>query len=203
MEAIARYDLLLLSGGMDSAAIAYWKRPARALTIDYGQRPAAAEVRAAAKICSSLQIDHHVVRIDCTALGSGDMAGTAVSRLAPTPEWWPFRNQMLLTFAAAYAVQVDARRLVIGTLRSDRVNADGSPEFLDAMDRVLRLQEGGIRLIAPARRFTAAGLILRSGIPTRLLRWSHSCHVANHACGHCRGCNKRVTTWKSLTASMN
>lgn len=35
---------ILLSGGMDSIALAYWKRPEIAITIDYGQKPAAAEV---------------------------------------------------------------------------------------------------------------------------------------------------------------
>ena len=36
---------LLLSGGMDSIALAYWKRPDIALTIDYGQAAADAEER--------------------------------------------------------------------------------------------------------------------------------------------------------------
>ena len=33
---------LLLSGGMDSIALAFWKRPEIAITIDYGQRAAEA-----------------------------------------------------------------------------------------------------------------------------------------------------------------
>ena len=38
---------LLLSGGMDSIAIAWWKRPDIALTLDYGQQAANAEIKAA------------------------------------------------------------------------------------------------------------------------------------------------------------
>ena len=37
---------LLLSGGMDSVAIAYWKRPRYGITINYGQEPAEGEIRA-------------------------------------------------------------------------------------------------------------------------------------------------------------
>ena len=32
---------LLLSGGMDSISIAWWKRPDVAISVDYGQRAAA------------------------------------------------------------------------------------------------------------------------------------------------------------------
>jgi 7-cyano-7-deazaguanine synthase len=88
---------LLLSGGMDSIAIAFWKRPSIAFTIDYGQLPAIAEVRAASAACAELKIEHHVIRTDLRALGSGDLAGAAPSPIAPVSEWWPFRNQMLLT----------------------------------------------------------------------------------------------------------
>ncbi|WP_440506100.1 7-cyano-7-deazaguanine synthase [Serratia nevei] len=60
---------LLLSGGMDSIAIAWWKRPDIALTLDYGQYAAEAEIRAASVTCKSLGIDHHIIRIDCRSLG--------------------------------------------------------------------------------------------------------------------------------------
>jgi 7-cyano-7-deazaguanine synthase len=198
MEALDQRRLLLLSGGMDSIAIAYWKRPAHALTINYGQRAATAEVLAAETVCQLLGIRHHVLEINCMGLGAGDMAGVASLPWAPTPEWWPFRNQMLVTFAAAYALRLAVREIMIGTLRTDRKNADGSLGFLESMNRILKLQEGELGLVAPARNLTAVGLVNRSGVPLEILRWAHSCHVANHACGACRGCNKRVATWKQL-----
>lgn len=45
---------LLLSGGMDSISIAWWKRPDIAITLDYGQRAAEAEIKAASATCSDL-----------------------------------------------------------------------------------------------------------------------------------------------------
>ena len=91
---------LLLSGGMDSIAIAWWRRPELAITVDYGQRPALAELRAAASAAEAMGIEHLTVKADLSALGSGDMAGAEPLSLAPVTEWWPFRNQMLVTLAA-------------------------------------------------------------------------------------------------------
>ena len=63
---------ILLSGGMDSIALAYWLRPEIAITLDYGQRAAEAEIKAAAKVAGALGIEHSVISVDCSALGSGD-----------------------------------------------------------------------------------------------------------------------------------
>lgn len=56
---------LLLSGGLDSVALCYLERPALALTIDYGQLAAEAEINAAEAVCQSTSIRHHVLRADC------------------------------------------------------------------------------------------------------------------------------------------
>src|SRR5947209_14019075 len=98
---------------MDSIAIAFWHRPQIAITVDYGQRPARAEVRAAGAVCQDVGICHHVIRADLSSLGSGDMAGTAPLDVAPVSEWWPFRNQMLITVAAMKGVSLGVKRLLI------------------------------------------------------------------------------------------
>ncbi|WP_157463940.1 7-cyano-7-deazaguanine synthase [Deinococcus pimensis] len=54
---------LLLSGGMDSVAIAFWRRPTHAFTVDYGQLAAQGEIDAAASVCGTLGITHHVLRV--------------------------------------------------------------------------------------------------------------------------------------------
>lgn len=189
---------LLLSGGMDSIAIAYWKRPAIAVTIDYGQRPAAGEVRASGAVAEALGIEHHLVSADLSALGSGDMAETGALDIAPLSEWWPFRNQMLVTLAAMRTIALGVERLLIGTLKTDGRHADGRPEFIQAMNAVQRLQEGEMMLEAPAIELTAAELIRTSGVPMDVLAWAHSCHVADYACGMCRGCRKHYETLQEL-----
>ena len=189
---------LLLSGGMDSVAIAWWRRPEVAVTIDYGQRAATAELRAAAAVCAELGIEHLVQRVDLAALGSGDMAGRPKLAEAPVPEWWPFRNQMLVTLAAMAVIPKGARRLLIGCLATDGAHADGRAAFVESMDGLLAMQEGGMRLEAPAIGMTAVELIRASGVPPETLAWAHSCHVAEHACGMCRGCQKHYETLEAL-----
>jgi 7-cyano-7-deazaguanine synthase len=189
---------LLLSGGIDSVALAYWHRPELAITVDYGQLPAAGEVAAAKAVCAELAVDHVVVHVDCSSIGSGDLLGTPASSLAPVPEWWPFRNQLLVTLAASAVAGRPISRLLLGTVLSDRAHADGTPEFVAAMSSVLGLQEGGLCLDAPAITLTSAELVRRSGVPRDLLAWAHSCHVANFACGFCRGCSKHLSVLREL-----
>jgi 7-cyano-7-deazaguanine synthase len=189
---------LLLSGGLDSTAIAYWQRPEFAFTLDYGQRAAPAEIRAAAAVAGELNMRHEVIRLPMTSLGSGDMSDTDALEIAPAPEWWPFRNQMLVTLAAMRAVALRVDRLLIGCLRTDSHHVDGSPSFIALLDSLLRIQEGGLSLGAPAITMDAAELIRESAIPRDLLAWAHSCHVGEFACGECRGCIKHYETLKAL-----
>lgn len=181
---------LLLSGGMDSIALAYWQRPELALTVDYGQAPASAEIAAARQVSGELGIGHHVIRADCSSLGSGDMANKTPLDIAPVPEWWPFRNQLLVTLAGMRAVSLGARTLMVGSVASDGVHADGRAQFYTAIDALMSLQEGSIRVEAPALGMTTAELVERSGVPRSLLAWAHSCHLGPLACGACRGCVK-------------
>ncbi len=181
---------ILLSGGMDSAALACWKRPDLAYTVDYGQICAAAEIEAARAISGELKIPHEVITIDCRALGSGDLSGKPSISIAPVPEWWPFRNQLLLTVAAMRAVGNGVRTLMFGSVKSDAVHADGRREFFEMIGAVMAMQEGGLKVETPAINLTSPELIKVSKIELPVLAWAHSCHTSNYACGNCRGCFK-------------
>jgi 7-cyano-7-deazaguanine synthase len=189
---------ILLSGGMDSVALAYWKRPQVAITVDYGQAAAIAEIQAAAQICAELAIDHQVIRIDCSELGSGDLAKKPALEVAPVSEWWPYRNQLLVTLGAMRGLSLDVRYLLIGSVRTDSIHADGRVEFYEKIDELVSLQEGRIRIKAPAIEMTSCELVRTSAVPQSILAWAHSCHVCNFACGFCRGCNKHFSTMKGL-----
>ena len=190
---------LLLSGGMDSIAIAWWKRPHWAVTIDYGQKVAAAEKLSATQVCKVLGIEHEIVTADCSALGSGDMAHAAPDALATASDWWPYRNQLLITLASMRAISREVQTLYIGTVKSDgESHRDGTPEFVSYMDRLMAYQEGGIRVVAPAIDYTTAELVRMAAVPSGLLAWAHSCHKAEIACGNCRGCNKYLETFAEL-----
>ncbi len=189
---------LLLSGGMDSISIAWWKRPSLAIFVDYGQLPARAEEAAGRAAAQAMDIDYTTVRADCSALGSGDMAGSPAMSVAPVPEWWPFRNQLILTIAGVAALRHGENELMIGALRTDGEHADGRPEFVKRISDLMQMQEGGLSVSAPAIGLSAPELMREARIPKSVLGWAHSCHKSNLACGQCRGCIKHFNTWKAL-----
>lgn len=211
--------VLLLSGGIDSAALAHWVRPAAALYIDYGQRPADSEERAATTVAKALGIPIDILRIDLSTLGAGlllreeaadgsaaDTAGeqaactpgSAADAVSPSPEWWPLRNQLLCSLAAAWALSPRApsntpiRKVLTATVAGDGSrHVDGTTAFYEAMDAVTAMQEGNIRVLAPAADLSAAELVHASGVTENVLGWTHSCHRGVVPCAACPGCWKR------------
>lgn len=194
---------LLLSGGMDSLCLAWWKRPEVAITIDYGQLAASAEVAASAKICEELGIEHHRVHVDCRAIGSGDMAGSAPDVHAHASDWWPYRNQLLITLAAMTALPNRISCMLLGSVRSDSGHRDGSPEFLSTVSNLLALQEGGIIVEAPAIGMTTVELVRTASVPLSFLSWAHSCHRSDVTCGACRGCTKYFEVLRELVDGLD
>jgi 7-cyano-7-deazaguanine synthase len=191
-------NAILLSGGMDSIALLYWQRPDYAITIDYGQKPAQAEIQASSQVANALSINHIVLSVDCSSLGSGDLMNSNAIGIAPSPEWWPFRNQLLITVACMRAVSLGITELMVGAVSTDAFHKDGSKEFFDNINRTIQLQEGNIKITAPALSLSTEELIKVSEIPDDLLFWAHSCHKSNLPCGQCRGCNKYLGVLQKL-----
>lgn len=183
-------NVLLFSGGLDSTAIAFWKRPQNLLFVDYGQLPAKGEYRAACKIAEELAIPFESVTIDASRIGTGDLIGKA-SIDGKESEFWPFRNQFLVTVAAMRYGHIQPLNVIIGTVASDNCHPDGSKAFIHGLDALLSVQ-GGVTLQAPAQAFTSAKLLEISQVPIDLLGWTFSCHRNEYACGQCRGCRKHV-----------
>lgn len=189
-----KHDLLLLSGGLDSTALAGWLRPAVCLFIDYGQRSNGAEATASRVVAEALELPYEQVRIDCSPLGSGLLRDEQPVPNAPSPEWWPFRNQMLVTFAAAFAVARGLRRILVGTVATDgERHADGTAGFYERLDALTRIQEGSIEVATPALGLRTEELLKRSAVTDAVLGWTVSCHTASLPCGTCPGCRKRAT----------
>jgi 7-cyano-7-deazaguanine synthase len=189
---------ILLSGGMDSIALAYWKKPKYAFTIDYGQKAAKSEIKAASQVAKLLNIKHHIISIDCSSLGSGDMSGGKQLDIAPISEWWPYRNQLLVTLACMKGVVLKINELLVGSVLTDASHADGTMGFYDSISNLISLQEGSISISVPAIKMTTVELIEKSKIPLSILLWAHSCHTSNQPCMHCNGCKKYLYTLQQL-----
>jgi len=183
-------NLLLLSGGIDSIAIAYWLRPEKALTVNYGQASADAEIKASQQVCKELNIQHSIIDLNIKEFGMGDLSGDLSSVKSKNSEFWPYRNQFLLTVAAMAAVKKGSQKVLIGTVITDQRHLDGTSFFIDKTNELISFQEGNILIDAPAINLTSAELVFKSTIPMSVLSWAHSCHVGNFACGRCRGCTK-------------
>lgn len=189
--------LLLLSGGFDSAAIAWWQRPDLCVTVDYGQSPARGEIAAAKALCSVMRLRHETLTVDLRHLGSGLLAGSEALHLGTANEWWPYRNQVLITLAAMRYVGQGVREIMIGAVATD-IHADGKPPFLEAIDRALAVQEGSVRVTAPAIQYKTLELLRLSDFPRDWLSICFSCHAMEVACGQCGGCLKHVGTLEAL-----
>lgn len=182
--------ILLLSGGTDSTCLAYYLRPELCITFDYGQVTASREIRVSKSICKTLKLTHRSYRVNLKRFGAGIMTGTRHGLAGHAPEWWPYRNQILITMGAMIGFNCGAQELLIGCVRTDRQHKDGNPKFIRAMDKVLREQEGSMRLNAPAISLSTQKLIDVTQTPIEVLALSFSCHVSNYPCGQCRGCKK-------------
>ncbi len=190
---------VLLSGGLDSTALAAWLHPQRAFVVDYGQVCARAERIASQAVAHALNIPITVVGVNCASIGSGDLSGTpSIEGVSPSCEWWPYRNQLLATLVAPLALQQGVTELLFATVQSDSFHKDGTSEFFQKLDDVLRMQEGQLRISAPVIGYSTVELIKLAGVGLELLGWTHSCHTGNEPCGRCRGCVKRASVlWQS------
>ncbi|WP_442978199.1 7-cyano-7-deazaguanine synthase [Rhodococcus sp. A5(2022)] len=196
---ISDHALLLLSGGHDSIALAAWLRPSACLTIDYGQRPVDGEMRSSQAVAQALDLAWYSFRVDLTPVGSGLLHdGTAPDPSvghsvegAPSPEWWPYRNQLLVSLAAAWALGRGFDEILVGSVGPDGVrHKDGTSDFYTKLDAVVSYQEGGLRVVAPAIEMSTVELIESSGVGDNILGFAHSCHVGAYPCGMCPGCRK-------------
>jgi 7-cyano-7-deazaguanine synthase len=183
-------DLLLLSGGLDSTALAALAQP-DCLTVDYGQKTAKGEFAASVAVARELALNHFSVAVDCSAIGSGLLAGGSPDAIAPSEEWWPYRNQLLVTLAAAWALPRGYDRIFIASVAPDSFHRDGTANFFAMLSALIQYQEGELEVVAPAIADTSIELARRARLDRRILGWTFSCHRDSIPCGDCPGCNKR------------
>jgi 7-cyano-7-deazaguanine synthase in queuosine biosynthesis/nucleoside 2-deoxyribosyltransferase len=184
--------LLLLSGGLDSSAIAAIEKPNRLLFVDYGQMSGSAERAAARAIATHLALPLDELEIDLTTVGAGMLVDSPPSIQETAPEWFPYRNQHLATIAASHALKCGLKSVILGLVAGDGSrHVDGRPSFVSMLDGLISQQEGGVRLVAPHIRTDPVELIAGCGLPEAIVRQTYSCHTANEACDICPGCIRR------------
>jgi 7-cyano-7-deazaguanine synthase len=201
----------LLSGGLDSvvatAACAREHEVALALTFDYGQRAAAAEIAAARRTSQALNVRHQAVELPWLgAITHTALVDRSASLPAPNEDalddaeraqasaaavWVPNRNGVFINVAAAFAESLGCEVVVCGfNAEEGRTFPDNTPAFAAAATAALGYSTANhVRVISPTQDLTKAEIVAlgrRLGAP---LEHVWSCYeVGPQPCETCESC---------------
>lgn len=215
-------SVVLLSGGVDSttclalAVKKYGSDNVFALNILYGQKHSK-EIASAKAIARYYEVDYQEINLseimkfsDCSLLQHSTKEIKHQSYSEQLKElggegtvdtYVPFRNGLMLSTAASYALSVGATVIYYGAHADDsagRAYPDCTPEFEQAMN--MAIYEGSGRVLkmeAPLLNMNKAGVVkigLELGVPYELT-WS--CYEGgNKPCGTCGTCIDRMKAFK-------
>ncbi len=132
--------VVLLSGGLDSVISMLLAREQEeiilAITIDYGQRASANEIKASKNICQSLNIKHKVIELPF--FKDLDIELTANHNNIINNPWVPNRNSLFINVAACYADSLEANSIIVGFNQEEaHTFPDNSLEFVEAINNSL------------------------------------------------------------------
>jgi 7-cyano-7-deazaguanine synthase len=174
--------VVLVSGGIDSAAALWWAREryrVTALTFDGAGRP-----RGEARACAALL---HRARVPVVRV--------AVPFLVPRASGYvPARNLVYHGIALSIAEERGSRAVVAGHNRSDAaLFKDARPDFFRRLERL----NGGVRIVLPFAGLTDDEVIRFAhgqGVPLELT-WS--CYRdGRRPCRRCSACRGRLQSFR-------
>ncbi len=200
--------IILLSGGLDSLAVAAFPQNEYkielALTFDYGQKSAKAEIDASAKICKYYNIEHKVIKLDWlkeitkTSLVSDEEIPTSNLGTfeSAASVWIPNRNGLFLNIAAAFADSLGYDFILFGANKDEGATfPDNTEKFRAEISRVFEsstLKQP--KVIAPLINYTKNDIVkiaMDNDAPLELVR---SCYAGGEKhCGKCESCRHLKT----------
>ncbi|KGK57914.1 7-cyano-7-deazaguanine synthase [Xanthomonas cannabis pv. phaseoli] len=202
--------VVLLSGGMDSAAVIALAQEqgfaVYALSVRYGQRHTS-ELDAAARVAAARGVAaHKVVDVDLRSIG-----GSALTDDIEVPDaggegipvtYVPARNTIMLSLALGWAEVVGANDLFCGVNAVDYSGyPDCRPEFVRAFEVLANLatkagvEGAGLRVHAPLQFLSKADIVregVRLGVDFGLTVSCYRADADGRACGHCDACRLRA-----------
>ncbi len=209
-----RRALVLLSGGIDSTTLLHYvkktlRREVYAISFNYGQRHSRELEMAKWQAKEVGVVEHRIVDISFLK----DLAVSALlDEKAQLPSWEeaqqgtpstyvPNRNMILLSIAISYAESRRIPEIYYGAQRQDYSGYwDTRPEFIEAMNRVLKLNpDFQIQIIAPFVNYRKADIVrlgLKLGVNYEMT-WS--CYRGgDEPCGVCPSCVDREKAFKEV-----
>lgn len=205
-------SVVIISGGMDSTTLLYdvvaSGEETFAITFDYGQRHRR-EIECARETCARLSVPHRVANLGLL----GELVSSALTRdQVPVPDGdytddtmrvtvVPNRNMVMLSLAAAFAIETGAGKLYYGAHSGDHaIYPDCRPEFVAVMKEALRLCDWHpIRLEVPYLHGDKTS-ILRRGIELGVdYSRTWTCYKGgDRSCGQCGSCRERLEAFREL-----
>jgi len=205
--------VLLLSSGLDSAANLALGRVLfeikLALSIDYGQKSAAQELRHAAALSRYFGIEHVVLSFpgfsEVLAAGRGgalldqgasiprpdSLDDLSVTQKTAKQVWVPNRNGFFINVAATLAESRGLDALVVGFNREEAATfPDNGPEFMRAATEALRYStQNQVEVMSATvgmNKLEIVQALSKAAFPFEML-WSCYRNEAVH-CGKCESC---------------
>lgn len=200
----------VVSGGLDSAVLAYHLRDAgwrlRLLSFDYGQRHAR-ELEYAHRLAKALAARHDVV--DLRAMGALLTGSALTDDAVDVPDGHytdasmrstvvPNRNAIFVSVAVGVAVAERAHAVALGMHAGDHpIYPDCRPEFVAAAQQLAKVANQGFvadsfQLLTPLLHWSKVDIVRRAaklGVPVADT-WSCYRGGARH-CGRCGTCVER------------
>jgi len=202
--------VLILSGGMDSATLAYHliekDHTIYAVTFNYSQRHKK-EIDSAIKIAKHLNISHTI--LDISNIGML-LKGSSLTDDIPTPHGHytaenmkltvvPNRNAIMLSIAYGIAVSLKYDMVAIGVHAGDHhIYPDCRENFIHAIEHSLQIgNESNITIYAPYLTYDKTDIAEEGAKLSVPYQDTWTCYEGgeNH-CGLCGSCNERKEAFK-------
>lgn len=209
--------IVLLSGGLDSTAIAAFAIKEHDevffLHTTYGQNTAAKELDCFNKICDFYHASsNHRLVVDIAHLGKIGGSSLTDDSIKVTEyqgdndkipsSYVPFRNTHILSTAVSWAEVIGAKAIYIGANEEDSPGyPDCRPAYYDAFNELIKTgtKEADIKVKTPIIHMTKKEIIefgMKNSAPFEL---SWSCYKSSDiACGVCDSCALRLRGFKEL-----
>jgi 7-cyano-7-deazaguanine synthase len=199
--------VVVLSGGPDSATVAYWTKKQgydlNAITFKYGQI-ATKETDCAKKIAAKLGVPIKVIDLSTLKEVFGEVSSLCNPNIPMTPNFSPpiivpFRNAIFLSVAVSYAASMCASKIFYGSQGSDEAfYPDCRREFYKTFETAAILGTGmRMSIEAPFSgkpKSETIRIAAKLGVPFELT-WSCYFNGLKH-CGKCESCVNRKKAFK-------
>lgn len=203
-------NLVLLSGGLDSACLLWHTRAhlmagqhLKAMFIDYGQKNAVKEFEAARRLCASWNVP--LLTVECPTIFNGIQSAilknTSIKEHNVGVDELPNRNAVLISIAAAHIPSSETATILVAAHKTGAAYADATRLFYSKMSRLIHYSTNArVSVEAPFIKLTKYGLTrlaYQEGMNREEMESTVSCYEGN-SCGACPACLNRKYVLEKL-----